>query len=162
MPAFPPPFPLINGFYPSWAEISLSLDILDISDFKAVSWDDAAEVGDVYGAGPVKQGTTRGVSKPGTPKIEVYLDAADNLEETLASLSSDGRSVALAQFSFQLQWLKADNTYAQVNFAGCRVIKLGQDSKQGPEAEFRSFELNVTQITRVSHGVERGLLLSGG
>jgi hypothetical protein len=162
--AFGVQFPLINGFYPSWSEINLDISgsALPITDFKGASWDESVEVGDVYGAGPLKQGTTRGVSKPGTVKLELYLDAADTLEESLALNSTDGQSVSFAQFGAILQWQKADFSYSQVQFIGCRVIKIGQDSKQGPEAEFRPFELNVTQIVRVSHGVARGLLLSAG
>lgn len=155
-------FPLINGFYPSWAEVQCTVGGIDLTDFKSVEWDDSVEVTDVYGAGPIKQGTTRGVSKPGAVKLDVYVDAADTLEENLALNASDGESVSLTQFAFQLQWLKSDNSYTQVNFEGCRVVKIGQSSKQGADAEFRPFELNVTRIVRVSHGIERGLLLSAG
>jgi hypothetical protein len=155
-------FPQVNGYYPSWAEIQCTIGGLDISDFKSVDWDESVEIGDVYGAGPTKQGTTRGVSKPGKPKIEIYVDAADALEENLALQASDGESVSLTQFAFQLQWLKADDSYTQVNFEGCRVEKIGQNSKQGADAEARSFELNVTKISRISHGVQRSLLASAG
>lgn len=155
-------FPQINGFFPSWAEIQCAVDGFDTTAFKSVEWDEAVEVADVYGAGPIKQGTTRGVSKPGAVKIDVYSDGADAIEEGLALESSDGESVSLTQFAFQLQWLKSDNTYTQVNFEGCRVVKIGQNSKQGPDAEFRAFELNVTKISRISHGVQRSLLASAG
>lgn len=160
--AFGLDFPLINGFYPSWAEIRVTIAGADLVDFKSLEWDESVEVADVYGAGPLKQGTTRGVSKPGVVKIDIYSDAADALEENLALNSSDGQSTSLTQFAFQAQWQKADGSYTQVNFEGCRVVKVGQNSKQGADAEFRPMELNVTRITRVSHGIERGLLLSAG
>lgn len=155
-------FPQINGYFPSWAESQFSLDGFDTDAIQSVDWDEAVEIGDVYGAGPTKQGTTRGQSKPGTVKVKILSDAADDFEENLALGASDGESVSLTQFGFQVQWLKADNTYAQVLFEGCRVQKIGENMKIGVEAFARDFEFNVTKISRISHGIQRSLLASAG
>lgn len=155
-------FPQINGFFPSWAEAQFSLDGFDTTGVQSVDWDEKVEIGDVYGAGPLKQGTTRGQSKPGVVKLKLLSDDADAFEESLALNASDGESVSLTQFGFQVQWLKADNSYAQVNFEGCRVQSVGDNMKIGAEAFAREFELNVTKISRISHGIQRSLLASAG
>lgn len=155
-------FPQINGFFPSWAEIQCTVDGFDTNAIQSVDWEDKADVGDVYGAGPLKQGTTRGQSKPGNPKIKILSDAADAAEENLALESSDGESVSLTQFTFQLQWLRADNSYAQVNFEGCRLISVGMNQKIGTDAFARDWELNVTKISVITSGVQRSVLASAG
>lgn len=157
-----PEYPTINGFYPSWAEISCRLAGKSITDFKSVKWDESVEIGEVYGAGPLKRGTTRGQYKPGKPSIELYLDAADTFEERLTGLASDGQSITLVQFAFKLQWVKRDGRLTEVDFEGCRVVKVGQDSKQGTDAEARPYDLDITRIIRKSNGIKRGLLLSAG
>lgn len=155
-------FPQINGFFPSWAEIQCAVDGFDTDAIQSVDWEDEADIGDVYGAGPTKQGTTRGQSKPGKPKIKILSDSADTIEESLTLQSSDGESMSLAQFSFQLQWQKADGSYAQVNFEGCRIAKAGMAHKIGTDAFAVDWELNVTKISKITNGIQRSVLASAG
>lgn len=160
--AFGIDFPQINGFFPSWAEIQCAMAGFDTDAIQSINFDDKVDIGDVYGAGPLKQGTTRGQAKPGVIKVAVLSDFSDTFEESLALNASDGQSISLVQFPFQIQWLKADGGYAQRNFEGCRVQSVSEAKKIGNDAFVVEYELNVTRVTRESNGIERGLLLSAG
>lgn len=87
-------FPLINGFYPSYADIVLKVDGFQIVGATDVSYDDDLKRSAVYGTQKVQLGLTNGKYVP-NGSITLLLPAATFL---LATLSTVG--LALGGFRF--------------------------------------------------------------
>lgn len=155
--------PIINGEFKSWANIETLIDGRTYSRYKSVKWDDKVEVADVYGAGPLKLGTTRGNVKPGEVTIEMYTDEADDFENALAAkapLRGAVRQIGLVHFPLLIQFSDVlAGPISTVSISGCRIIGRSGDYSQGTDATVRPYTLNVMQILTQRKGGARTVLI---
>jgi hypothetical protein len=132
-------YPQIQGRFPSWASIEISVDGFETPDFSKLDWDDSLEPGAVRGTGPFKRGRTRG-EYDSTASMGMYLDAATKFMQALALKN---RSIGLVEFDVLAHWSEDDGAEVhEVKVVGCRIKKRSQSNAPGTDAAVLEFDLD--------------------
>jgi hypothetical protein len=132
-------YPQIQGRFPSWASIEISVDGFETPDFSKLDWDDSLEPGPVRGTGPMKRGRTTG-EYDATASMGMYLDAATKFMKALALKNP---SIGLVAFDVLAHWSVDDSEEVhEVKAVGCRIKKRQQSNAPGTDAAAIDFDLD--------------------
>lgn len=158
-------YPLIDGEYPSWANIVASLEIYDgpsieTRDWTKIDFSDKLEPGAIRGTGPRKRARTVG-EYDADATIGLYIDAARRFMKALAAaatakgISGIGRVV----FDVKLQYAplststednQADgdgnSPIIEVDIIGCRIKTRSGSNASSADGSSIEFPLDVMDI----------------
>lgn len=151
-------WPMMQGEYVSWANISLALDIHEADifrtkDFSKIDWKDSLEPGEVYGTGPIMQGRTVGQYKA-EGSIEMRATSARRFMQALAKRK---RAIGLVEFDLVGKYspltsgsvvdkaMQAANR-VDVILKSCRLKERSSSDAIGTEATNIMFPLHVMQV----------------
>jgi len=136
-------YPQIEGQFPSWASIEISVGGFETPDFAKLDWDDSLEPGPVRGTGPRKRGRTTG-EYDAAGSMGMYLDAATAFMKKLALTNA---SIGLVPFNIEAHWAEADDgPVHEAKLTACRIKKRSQTNAPGTDAAMIEFELDPMWI----------------
>lgn len=95
-----PEYPLFNGRYVSWANLSVSFGDFETADFTKLDWEDALEPGLVKGKGAFARGRTDG-EYTSDGSVTMLLEAATKFFKLL---EAQNKSIGLVSFNITGQW----------------------------------------------------------
>lgn len=134
----------VNNIEKSWGSITLKIRGVEITGFKAISYSDAVEREQVYGAGRHKLGMTRGKYTTEQGSITVYQNQE---REIIAASGGNG-------------WADGDPFEAEVRYAdpgsethvdiveGCRWAGTGGGGEEGAAPLEREMKFDFMRIKR--------------
>jgi hypothetical protein len=161
-------YPDVNGYAPSWADISTSFSIgggsvLEMSDYAAISWTDTVEESFRKGAGGRKlQRTVGEASSEAT--LTLYRSGLRKLERALAAVApSRGNQARISLTTFDIDILHSPvgaetEPPFQTKLKGCRLLERAGSHAEGPDADKIEVKISVMQIATVEDGREIVLL----
>lgn len=141
-----PMYPSINGVRASWAEIEIRIRRMTTLGVRAISYKPSLEPTEVYGAGVLPAGRTRGIAKF-EGSIELLKEEADLL------LFHLGDGFGEVPFDVAVNYRIDDGTPAQVRGSihqdvlyGCRIKSVDQSPSQGADGLVVKLDLSVMNI----------------
>jgi len=160
-------YPTLNGFAPSWADISTSFSvsggpILEMADYAGIKWKRSVEVGEQRGAsGGIVLNTTVG-SASQEASATLYRSGHRKLIRSLASVApSRGNQKRISLVGFTIVILHTppgESDIYTVEIRGCRLIGDDAQMQEGPDADKLEISLNPKQVVNIENGVEIVLL----
>lgn len=162
-------FPLLDGFAPSWADVSCTLTpsgaaLLDISDIKSIKTTLSLDVGEQRGAsGGRVLAVTAGSSKDEAEMTLYYsgfVKMLNGLRPLAPLVRGNQRRLSLVRFGLIYQFTPPGSTAIyEVRIKGCRYIGRDMAPAEGPDAVTVDVKLNPMQICDVLDNGEEGVLL---
>lgn len=135
-------FPLINGYYPSWASVEVRLSsgrpFLDIT---AISYSDSIEEELVRGAGRNVRGRTRGRYNPEEGTLTLLEPA---FRAFVAAFPPGWGDVITV---INVQWREGGQTHNDV-LEGVRFLGANGGGEEGPEALKREVKFSFLRLKR--------------
>lgn len=155
-------YPLLNGYAPSWADISTTFmvgggSLLDMIDYAAISWTDTVEEAFQLGAGGRPMKRTVGQNKA-EASVTLYRSGLKKLETALAAVApqrGNQRRISLVSFKVLIQHIPpgVSDTY-QVELRGCRLLERAGSHAEGTDADKIECKLGVMNIVTIENGQE--------
>ncbi len=145
-------FPLINGVYHSWSELSLIMAAPGMppfrpSDFTAASFKESLEPGDVRGKGGGKRGTTEGMYDA-EGSVTMLLAAHLQFVQGLARIARAKKiKLGAVQFTVGASWrAQPGSPLVRAQLIGCRIKERSFDASPASDAIEVETPLNVTLV----------------
>ena len=160
-------YPTLNGYAPSWADISTSATIyggplLEMAAYKSLDWSSTVEEGRQKGAsGGRDMYRTTGQVKYAA-KATLFRNGLRVLERGLMAMAptrGNQRLISLVGFDILVQHTPpGELDIFVVKLVGCRLLSDAETYTEGVEAETADVELNPMYITKLIDGAEVVLL----
>lgn len=161
-------FPLLDGFAPSWGDLSCTLTpsgapLLEMIDIKSIKTTMSLDVGEQRGAtGGRLYAVTTGSAKD-EAEMELYYSGFVKMLRGLRGLAplvrGNQRALSLVRFGIVYQFTPPGSTEIyEVRIKGCRYTGRDHAPAEGPDAVTASVKLNPMQICDVVDGEEMVLL----
>ena len=140
-----PDTPLINGHKYGWASIELGLvDGSAAREFSEITYDTDGKPGDVRGAGMRVLGTTRGEAGH---EGSITLTKAESQRIINKLGGPQKKGFMLKKFPITVSYSEdGEGGVITDTLLGCRITKVGNAPKQGPEGVRVKFDLHIMRI----------------
>lgn len=157
----PQAFPSLDGIVPSWADISVTCDVingplLDVEDIKAISSGCTVEVGEQKAGGRVVA-FTQGEAKC-EAKITLYYTGMVKLLRELAKVAPEQngqKRVTLVHFNIGYDFTPFGSTEIfRRRVLGCRLLSNPLESAEGTDAVEVECDLACKQVVDIIDGQE--------
>lgn len=147
-------YPSFNGVRASWAEVEVRLRGFIVLGIKALNYKPSLEPVDVYGAGSLPIGRTRGVAKF-EASVELLKEEADSLILSLGQGYGEVAFDILASYRIDVgQPPMAPGPVSRDELLGCRIKHMDNSNQQGADGLIMKADLSVMLI------LNNGLLIT--
>ncbi len=145
-------YPLLNGVAPSWADLSVTIQLysgpsIKTADIAGLSWSDSVEVGTQRGTsgGRKLKRTTGQYDCEGS--ITFYNGEGYEAFET--ALAAKDKRISLVVFDVMVQHTPPNSTQIYtVKLVGCRMLGRGSDPAEGSDPDQIEVPLSVMLVER--------------
>lgn len=160
-------FPLVQDEEPSWANIAVTIDVLDgetveTADFAGIKWDRGVEVGEKRGASGGRVMARTGGQGSQNASATMYRGGLRRLRRALKNAAKAkgfvrGNQVIIGRVAFdvliQHSFFGSDDIH-ETRLRGCRYLGDADDMAEGPDADQVEITLNPIEIITLDEGDE--------
>lgn len=156
-------YPTLNGIAPSWADIGTTFTVtdgalLEMADYKDISWSDTVEMGDQRGASGGRRMRRTVGQKSEEASATFYLSGFRKLCKALmakAPRRGNQALISLVAFDINIQHTPPGEVEIfDVKIKGCRIAGRDYAATEGSDAQVITVALNPIEIVDNIDGEE--------